>query len=152
MYVLNALTFYVISVFYGSFRVNGDAGNMWGYQDGIHPAEWPREYRTCGGRRQSPIDIQTSQIVVDERLGRFDLSDLNMINNIRLTLKNNGHTVEVDVEGRNNLAVVGGGLPGSYLVKQFHFHWGSQDSRGSEHDINGRFFPMELDDKENDNT
>ncbi|XP_076108978.1 carbonic anhydrase 1-like [Mytilus galloprovincialis] len=117
---------------------------MWGYQDGIPPAEWPREYRTCGGRRQSPIDIQTSQIVVNERLGRFDLSDLNMINNIRLTLKNNGHTVEVDVEGRNNLAVIGGGLPGPYLVKQFHFHWGSQDSRGSEHDINGRFFPMEM--------
>lgn len=54
------------------------------------------------------------------------------------------HLVEVDVEGRNNLAVIGGGLPGPYLVKQFHFHWGSQDSRGSEHDINGRFFPMEV--------
>ncbi|XP_071181117.1 carbonic anhydrase 1-like isoform X1 [Mytilus edulis] len=144
VHVLKALAVSVISVFCGTFLVKGDAGNMWGYQDGIPPAEWPREYRTCGGRRQSPIDIQTSQIVVNERLGRFDLSDLNMINNIRLTLKNNGHTVEVDVEGRNNLAVIGGGLPGPYLVKQFHFHWGSQDSRGSEHDINGRFFPMEM--------
>ncbi|XP_071178003.1 carbonic anhydrase 14-like [Mytilus edulis] len=121
------------------------AGNTWGYQDGIPPAEWPREYRTCGGRRQSPIDIQTNRVRLNQRLGRFNLRDLNNINNIRLTLKNNGHTAEVDVEGRNNRLVVnGGGLPGPYTVQQFHFHWGSQDSRGSEHDINGRFFPMEM--------
>ncbi|XP_052072583.1 carbonic anhydrase 7-like isoform X1 [Mytilus californianus] len=144
MSLLKAEAFVVISVFCCSFLVKGDAGNMWGYQDGIPPALWPREYRSCGGRRQSPINIQTNQVVVNQRLGRFDLSDLNMINNIMLTLKNNGHTVEVDVEGRNNLVVTGGGLLGPYLVKQFHFHWGSQDSRGSEHDMNGRFFPMEM--------
>ncbi|XP_071177497.1 carbonic anhydrase 1-like [Mytilus edulis] len=120
-------------------------GNTWGYQDGIPPALWSREYRTCGGRHQSPIDIQTKQIRLNQRLGRFDLSDLNNVNNIRLTLENNGHTAEVDVEGLNNRLVVRrGGLPGPYTVKQFHFHWGSQDSRGSEHDINERFFPMEM--------
>ncbi|XP_063395966.1 carbonic anhydrase-like [Mytilus trossulus] len=30
------------------------------------------------------------------------------------------------------------------MVKQFHFHWGSADNRGSEHDISGRYFPMEM--------
>ncbi|XP_052073984.1 carbonic anhydrase 14-like [Mytilus californianus] len=78
-------------------------------------------------------------VVLNEQLGAFDLNDINVINNIRLTLKNNGHTVEVDVEGRNNLLVTGGGLPGPFMVKQFHFHWGSADNRGSEHDISGSF-------------
>ena len=27
---------------------------------------------------------------------------------------------------------------------QLHFHWGSDDSRGSEHTINGEEFPMEM--------
>ncbi|CAG2204213.1 unnamed protein product [Mytilus edulis] len=194
MSVIKFVALNVISALYFSSLAKGDAGNTWGYQDGIPPAEWPREYRTCGGRHQSPIeiqtkhntvyisvssvapakwtreyrtrdapalwsreyrtcggrhqspiDIQTKQIRLNQRLGRFDLSDLNNVNNIRLTLENNGHTAEVDVEGLNNRLVVRrGGLPGPYTVKQFHFHWGSQDSRGSEHDINGRFFPMEM--------
>ncbi|VDI71615.1 carbonic anhydrase, partial [Mytilus galloprovincialis] len=119
-------------------------GNSWGYQDGIPPSQWPIEYRTCGGRRQSPVHIEMKDDVLNQQLGAFDLNDINVINNIRLTLKNNGHTVEVDVEGRNNLLVTGGGLPGPFMVKQFHFHWGSADNRGSEHDISGRYFPMEM--------
>ena len=27
---------------------------------------------------------------------------------------------------------------------QLHFHWGADDSRGSEHTINGEEFPMEM--------
>ena len=52
--------------------------------------------------------------------------------------------VEVDIEGQNRIVISGGGLFGQYIVKQFHFHWGSVDGRGCEHDINGRRFPMEV--------
>ena len=31
----------------------------------------------------------------------------------------------------------GGNLNGSYQIKQFHFHWGQDDSEGSEHTVNG---------------
>ncbi|PVD31565.1 hypothetical protein C0Q70_06979 [Pomacea canaliculata] len=40
--------------------------------------------------------------------------------------------------------VTGGGLDGPYQVAQFHFHWGSNSSRGSEHEVNERQYPMEL--------
>jgi hypothetical protein len=33
--------------------------------------------------------------------------------------------------------VVGGGLPGVFQFDQLHFHWGSEDNRGSEHTIDG---------------
>ena len=33
--------------------------------------------------------------------------------------------------------IVGGGLPGVFQFEQFHFHWGSVDARGSEHNIDG---------------
>ena len=31
----------------------------------------------------------------------------------------------------------GGPLEGEYKILQLHFHWGSDDSRGSEHTLNG---------------
>ena len=43
-----------------------------------------------------------------------------------------------------NLLVSEGGLNGQYAVAQFHFHWGSDDNRGSEHAVNGEQFPMEV--------
>ncbi len=36
-----------------------------------------------------------------------------------------------------HVQVVGGGLPGVYQFDQLHFHWGSEDQRGSEHTIDG---------------
>lgn len=40
--------------------------------------------------------------------------------------------------------VNGGGLPGIYVVEQFHFHWGSEKDMGSEHELNGYYYPMEV--------
>ena len=45
----------------------------------------------------------------------------------------------------NNTVLVGGGdLPEDYHLAQFHFHWGADNSKGSEHFLNGRQFPMEV--------
>ena len=45
----------------------------------------------------------------------------------------------------NNTVLVGGGdLPEDYHLAQFHFHWGSQDERGSEHYLDGMQYPMEV--------
>ena len=52
-------------------------------------------------------------------------------------------SVEIDLKG-NDLTLSGGGLPGNYKAQQFHFHWGSEDKRGSEHNINGLQYPMEV--------
>uniref|UniRef100_UPI001A9970C4 LOW QUALITY PROTEIN: carbonic anhydrase-like n=1 Tax=Gasterosteus aculeatus aculeatus TaxID=481459 RepID=UPI001A9970C4 len=41
-------------------------------------------------------------------------------------------------------ALTGGPISGTYRLKQFHFHWGASDDRGSEHTINGIKFPCEL--------
>ena len=35
-------------------------------------------------------------------------------------------------------------MVGRYKLEQFHFHWGANDDRGSEHAIDGRHFPMEV--------
>ena len=45
----------------------------------------------------------------------------------------------------NETVLIGGGdLPEDYHLAQFHFHWGADNSKGSEHFLNGRQFPMEV--------
>lgn len=38
----------------------------------------------------------------------------------------------------------GGGLPAKYKFAQVHFHWGSKDEQGSEHQVDGKSFPVEM--------
>ena len=51
--------------------------------------------------------------------------------------------VQVDLKSDAS-RISGGGLPGTFIAEQFHFHWGAVDARGSEHSLNGQHFPMEV--------
>ena len=38
----------------------------------------------------------------------------------------------------------GAGLPNNYKFLQVHFHWGIDSSKGSEHTVDGKAYPMEM--------
>ncbi|ESO96283.1 hypothetical protein LOTGIDRAFT_239341 [Lottia gigantea] len=114
-------------------------GSLWGYEkDGA--AKWKDTFATCGLNSQSPIDIQTEGVVVKNDLGTFKLTGYG--GSIGMNMSNNGHTAKVVFNG--DLYVENGGLPAKYKLAQFHFHWGSDNTKGSEHIINGNAFPMEV--------
>ncbi|CAC5405231.1 CA [Mytilus coruscus] len=140
MKFIAAVTSFIFLI--GSDFASG-AVHTWGYHHGVHPEHWKDLYPTCGGKQQSPIDIKTSKVKTDRKLGKFDFSKLSSAQNVKLEITNNGHTVQVGLKG-HGLEVCGGGLPGTYVVEQFYFHWGSEDKRGSEHEINGKHFSMEM--------
>ncbi|XP_017072790.1 carbonic anhydrase 2 [Drosophila eugracilis] len=98
------------------------------------------------GKRQSPIplNVQKSLIVPLPRIvfGNYDVK-------LRgpLTLLNNGHTVHTEIPetaNGNKPFITGGLLKGRYVAEAFHFHWGSPESRGSEHSINKQRFDVEM--------
>ncbi|OQV12524.1 putative Carbonic anhydrase 2 [Hypsibius exemplaris] len=62
------------------------------------------------------------------------------------TVVDNGHAVQFSATFPTGKipTVRGGGLLDSYALTQFHFHWGSDDSRGSEHVVEGKRYPLEL--------
>ncbi len=43
-----------------------------------------------------------------------------------------------------HITIKGGGLEGTYRARQFHFHWGSTNEKGSEHVIDHIRYPMEV--------
>lgn len=45
----------------------------------------------------------------------------------------------------DEVEVSGGGLNGTYSTIQFHFHWGNVEHlEGSEHEVDGKRYPMEV--------
>lgn len=113
-----------------------------GYDGNIGPLHWGERYRECTGKHQSPININllhVKQITLpDLVLIGFDDS----IDNVHVT--NNGHTVLIEVKNEPHPRVRGGPLDSDYIFSQMHFHWGDNDTFGSEDKINHRSFPMEL--------
>ncbi|KAK3602216.1 hypothetical protein CHS0354_039962 [Potamilus streckersoni] len=94
--------------------------------------------------RQSPISIRTNDTVVDsERLAPIHMTDYESPSKLQMRLENKGYTAEVEFKGVPS-SITGGGLTDIYRAKQFHFHWGKIDKRGSEHAIDRNYFPMEM--------
>ncbi|XP_053375939.1 carbonic anhydrase-like [Mercenaria mercenaria] len=136
----------VVCVLLAAFvsEVFSSAGNVWTYRGSLGPDHWHLDYPHCGGVKQSPISVVTNDVIIDtDRLTPIVLRGYETVSNVTYTLENNGHTVLVDLNDKHS-EMSGGGLPGTFVAQQFHFHWGATDERGSEHDVNGIHFPMEM--------
>nr|XP_020642624.1 carbonic anhydrase 4 [Pogona vitticeps] len=113
------------------------------------PRQWDQLDNDCGKDKQSPINILTSKVEYDWNLAPFRFEKYNTEQSSPWTISNNGHTVQVDLDG--SAKIEAGGLQGKYKAIQFHFHWGNDDSQqnrrvspGSEHSIDGERYAMEL--------
>jgi carbonic anhydrase len=115
----------------------------WGYDGKYGPSNWPGQ--CSDGQSQSPIDIsseKSSKVEMEPFVFRGYKDTAK-----RANLANNGHTVAMSLELHKSQpapTIYGGGLPGKYTFAQFHFHWGSNDTKGSEHTIDTNAYPLEL--------
>lgn len=114
----------------------------WGYGKDNGPNKWSQVAPAANGRRQSPIDIKTKETLFDVKLGLRPLKMRYVPGNSKSVI-NNGHTVQVCVDGANS-NLEGGPLQHDYQVAQFHLHWGKTNTAGSEHLVDGRSYPAEL--------
>ncbi len=53
-------------------------------------------------------------------------------------------TAQMNVAGSTPPSIKGGKLPKTYNVGQFHFHWGNNNNKGSEHTVNSKEYPLEV--------
>lgn len=104
----------------------------------------------------------------NESLGSLHLEGFDVIQTGHWTLLNDGHSgkystvtlmdvytvtvwvithfrlLSVVLQVGGGMSVSGGGLPDVYHTIQLHFHWGGLASNGSEHTVDGRRYPMEV--------
>ena len=103
----------------------------WAYEGETGPQAWGRlkpDFNICAiGKRQSPIHIEDGNTLQGPAEPvQFAYTPSNG------TVVNNGHTIQVDVQGENTITVRGS----TYRLLQFHFH------TPSEEQINSKRSPM----------
>ncbi|NXL53500.1 CAH14 anhydrase, partial [Podilymbus podiceps] len=102
---------------------------------------WPEGHPSCGGRAQSPINIQTRRVQLDPSLPPIRPMGYHHPSTPTFTLANNGHTAVLALPPSLWLQ----GLPHSFAAAQLHFHWGRPGhASGAEHLLDGRRAPAEV--------
>ncbi|XP_043860206.1 receptor-type tyrosine-protein phosphatase gamma isoform X2 [Dromiciops gliroides] len=122
-------------------KASGDP--YWAYSGAYGPEHWVTSSVSCGGRHQSPIDILDQQARVGEEYQELQLDGFDNESSNKTWMKNTGKTVAILL--KDDYFISGAGLPGRFKAEKVEFHWGhSNGSAGSEHSINGRRFPVEM--------
>jgi len=136
------MQFATLLVLVAAYIQGSASSGGWSYGGNTGPSNWGNIAATCNGRRQSPINIETASVTRQSwaplTFKNYDLKPR------RMRVKNNGHAAQVEMDAAAAPRVDNGGLSGEYIFAQFHFHWGSDSSAGSEHTINGVRYPMEM--------
>uniref|UniRef100_A0A8D2DTZ2 Carbonic anhydrase n=1 Tax=Sciurus vulgaris TaxID=55149 RepID=A0A8D2DTZ2_SCIVU len=106
-----------------------------------HPC-WTGQVSKSGGTRQSPINIQRRDSVYDPHLQPlrvcYDPASCRCI-------WNTGYFFQVEFDdAAEQSGISGGPLENHHRLRQFHFHWGAANERGSEHTVDGHVYPAEL--------
>ncbi|KAM9624772.1 carbonic anhydrase 15-like isoform 3-T3 [Morphnus guianensis] len=118
------------------------------------PSHWKELKATCGGDKQSPVNIDRRRLQRDSGLGDILFEGYDQAPPGKWRLANNGHTVVLSLASElasEHITISGGGLPSRYRALQLHFHWGSPAGNGSEHTLDGRQLPMEVSETPNAN-
>ncbi|XP_037815615.1 carbonic anhydrase 2 [Lucilia sericata] len=115
------------------------------YFGNMGPDHWSEHYNQCSGKHQSPININDVDVVnrtyTEMLYKNFDKIPL------EATIFNNGHTVLVKLSYEGDIPTISEGPlegKGTYQFQQLHFHWGEDNTVGSEDRINDVAYPMEL--------
>lgn len=143
------IRFVKIAIILSAIILCGEAGSSadshWSYDELHGPEHWCSmdPHSQCCGEEQSPIDIDEfgTQLEFFKPLKFFNYSQTPST----MRLLNNGHTLVLTLGNSDLIPVVtGGGLKDYYIFDSLHFHWGKDDTLGSEHTVSGKSYPLEM--------
>lgn len=105
--------------------------------------DWGKHFPAANGSRQSPIDFLSGVTQYDSALTDNPLN-INYSTSRETDILNNGQNLVIYPKYKG--AISGGPLPSGqeFELAEIRLHWGSTNSVGSEHLVNGKAFPMEV--------
>jgi len=125
----------------------------WSYVTAGGANGWPTRYlSTCTGEFQSPIALNSAEVQPADT-GNIQINGYG--NSMKGKMKITAFTAKFEFDLPSPIDQINpllpyiegdryGTSPNRYQFLQFHWHWGSVSSRGSEHTLNGREYPAEL--------
>ncbi|KAL4646418.1 receptor-type tyrosine-protein phosphatase gamma-like [Arapaima gigas] len=117
--------------------------SYWAYSGTYGPDSWTSTYPDCRQSNQSPVNIEDQDAQVSAEYQELTLDGFDTESSNKTSMKNTGKTVAILL--RDDYFVRGAGLPGRFKAEKVEFHWGQTNgSAGSEHSINDRKFPVEV--------
>ena len=124
----------VLLLLYTSLDLCLFSAAQWNY-GALGPDVWPDLYPTCGGKSQSPININTA-CTTYQCFPSFQFSSAyDAVQNFNL--QNDGidiNTEQVDPTKFTPI-LTGGGLDEPFTFKNLHVHWGENYASGIEHQM-----------------
>lgn len=117
--------------------------NHWSYPSTNWPSICPQQ---CAGDRQSPIDFPNGTFDGQPTGGlEYFKGDGPPLAITSVNIKNDGHDVDVSWNSWESPYLHNVSLDNEeYNLDHLHFHWGCENSRGSEHTVEGQSYSMEL--------
>ncbi|RNA10125.1 carbonic anhydrase 4-like, partial [Brachionus plicatilis] len=110
----------------------------WNYEE-----DWNKDFPTCAGSFQSPINIDESTTVYDAKLADFSFFNYDQV--LTWIIKNEDYSIVGNLYNSSTVPYIqGSDFTENYTFVNFHFHWGNNINEGSEHLLERKQFPLEI--------
>lgn len=104
---------------------------------------WPKYFPRCGGKKQSPINIELNKAKPAHFRSTLRTTNIDT-KPLGIEMRNNGYTAYVKYDWACCAPrIYGGPLLDVYVFDNIHFHWGQEDSPGTEHRVDGKTADLE---------
>lgn len=115
---------------------------VWDYSGLYGEETWPQHFPI--GLRQSPINISRESTIYNKEYSTTPLTFT--LTKTRFSALNKGNNVSFAPRDASDSGplVNGGPLTSSYCLAETHFHWGRNNNKGCEHEVDGNRFDAEL--------